>query len=43
MPPGVGRRDEDCEFAVLPGHEHAFAQIVARTDRSVLVRMNGTT
>jgi hypothetical protein len=26
------------QFAVLPGHEHAFAEVVNRTDRYVLVK-----
>jgi hypothetical protein len=31
-------RAHTAQFAVLPGHESAFAEIVARTDRYVLVK-----
>jgi hypothetical protein len=31
-------RADTAQFAVLPGHEPAFAEIVARTDRYVLVK-----
>ena len=31
-------RADTAQFAVLPGHEPGFAEIVARTDRYVLVK-----
>jgi hypothetical protein len=31
-------RADSAQFAVLPGHELGFAEIVARTDRYVLVK-----
>jgi hypothetical protein len=31
-------RSDRAQFAVLPGHELAYAEIVARTDRYVLVK-----
>jgi hypothetical protein len=31
-------RADTAQFAVLPGHELAYAEIVARTDRYVLVK-----
>jgi hypothetical protein len=36
-------RADMAQFAVLPGHEPAFSEIVARTDRYVLVKKHRET
>jgi hypothetical protein len=36
-------RADIAQFAVLPGHEPAFSEIVARTDRYVLVKKHRET